>query len=275
VNAWLPESAVIALPLVRLILPKTLRVASVRGNPLRNVGKFGFAYRKVLRASDRVLLNAAHLAKIVVENFGISPERVEVIPNGVSIPEYVSDVSHQPPTAVVIANFHSYKGHLLLLEALAKVTTPIKVRLCGIGSTHTDIDEAISSLGLASVATIVDSPADIASELRAAQFAIHPSTTEGLSNAILEELASGLPVIAFDIDGNLPLISHGENGLLVKQSDVEQLARAIELMAADGELRIQLASGARASAEKYSWESSASRYAKTFSELIEKSGITN
>jgi glycosyltransferase involved in cell wall biosynthesis len=270
VNAWLPESAVIALPLVRIFLPKCPRVASVRGNPLVNVGLFKIIYRTVLRSSDRILLNADHLANIVVDEFGISTKRVEVILNGVDIPPTKSDVDVEPPTAVVVANFHNYKGHQILLEALAKVSTPLKVRLCGKGMGLTEIAQAIDSLQLKSVVSIVDGPADISSELRQAQFAIHPSLTEGLSNAILEELASGLPVIAFDIEGNLPIIHHGFNGLLVKSGDIDQLAASIELLASDVSVRRTLSDGARLKVQEYGWESCVGKYEKAFAHLIQR-----
>jgi len=207
VNAWLPTSAVIAFPLVRILLPGCLRVASVRGISRPGARIFGKVYRIALGSAHQILPNAKYLVDIAVDKYKIPSDRVEIIPNGVEIPEDRSNVSPQPPTAVVIANFHHYKGHHVLLKALAQGSSPIKVRFCGAGDSRKEIEDAINSLGLSAVVTIVNSPADIPSEMRRAQFAIHPSSTEGLSNAILEEMATGLPVIAFALDGNSPVVA--------------------------------------------------------------------
>jgi glycosyltransferase involved in cell wall biosynthesis len=64
----------------------------------------------------------------------------------------------------------------------------------------------------------------VPAELARAGFAIHPSRTEGLSNAILEELAAGLPVVAMDVGGNSMLIDPGMNGYLLAVGDHTSLA---------------------------------------------------
>ena len=61
----------------------------------------------------------------------------------------------------------------------------------------------------------VTAPANVREELQRAQFAVHPSRTEGLSNAILEEMAAGSPVVASSVGGNPSLIDDGITGFLV------------------------------------------------------------
>jgi glycosyltransferase involved in cell wall biosynthesis len=101
--------------------------------------------------------------------------------------------------------------------------------------------------------TLVDPPADVPAELAAAQFAVHPSHTEGLSNAILEQLAHGLPVIACRVGGNPQLIADGVNGLLVPPADPAALAAAIATVTTDPELRTRMAHAARTAATRYDW----------------------
>jgi glycosyltransferase involved in cell wall biosynthesis len=80
-----------------------------------------------------------------------------------------------------------------------------------------------------------------------------PSRHEGLSTALLEAMAMGVPVVATRVGGNPELVEHGETGLLV-DPDPEQLARAIALLLEDQGLAKRLAeSAARVAKERYSW----------------------
>jgi glycosyltransferase involved in cell wall biosynthesis len=268
VNAWLPESVVIGLVFAQIFSPKSLRISSVRGNSQSHSALFRFILRMAYRSSSKVLFNGRHLARISIGKYGLKQSQVEIICNGVDIPRDISDVTVQPPTAVVVANFHNYKGHRLLLDALTKVQTPIKVRLCGSGGIKSQIAALVDKKNLSSIVTLVDEPADVAVELSAAQFAIHPSLTEGLSNAILEELAAGLPVVALDIKANAQVITDGEEGLLVKAEDVDALASAIDLLARDVRLRSRLSAKARDRALDFGWGSNVRDYENVILSLV-------
>ena len=87
-----------------------------------------------------------------------------------------------------------------------------------------------------------------------------PSRHEGLSTALLEAMAMGVPVVATKVGGNPELVEHGETGLLV-DPEPGQLARAISLLLEDGSLARRLAgNAARVAREKYSWPVVYKRY---------------
>src|SRR6202008_5165691 len=79
--------------------------------------------------------------------------------------------------------------------------------------------------------------AEIPLFVRAAEVFVLNSTYEGLSHTLLEVCALGTPAVATDIGGNPEVIEHGENGLLVPVHDPAELARAIERLLGDPELR--------------------------------------
>jgi glycosyltransferase involved in cell wall biosynthesis len=226
-------------------------------------------YRRQLRCADAVVCNAPHLAQEAIDRHHAPSSRTSVIANGVDTSARSTPVDTQPPTAVVVANFHAYKGHADLLHALALVpeTVEVFVRLCGTGRGRDEMRELAKTLGVDARVVFVEPPADISAELRHAQFAIHPSHTEGMSNAILEELGAGLPVIACNVGGNPGLISSEVNGLLVPASDPVALAAAVTRMVLDPVLRGQMSQMARASAEQHSWPACTQAHIELYSEV--------
>jgi len=91
---------------------------------------------------------------------------------------------------------------------------------------------------------------------------LFPSRHEGMPNALLEAMASGLPVIASCIAGNEELVADGETGYLVPSEDVKSLQAALKKLLRDADLREQMGKASRQNVEtNYSWESTAQQYA--------------
>lgn len=257
VMAWLPTAIWPTLLLARWLTRARL-IAGIRGEIFDDLlGWQRGPLRRAFAYADCVTINSPHLEAIAAR-WGVETARVRFVPNGVTMPLVLGDPGVDPPTAVVVANYRWYKGHDILIDALGSVTAPVVVRLCGEG----DITETLArarARGVTHKIEFVPDPADIPAELRAAQFAIHPSTQEGLSNAILEEMAFGLPVIAAEVGGN-PLLISEATGRLVPVSDPVALAAAIDEMAKDPNLRVVLGKQARARAADFDWASCAARY---------------
>ena len=95
------------------------------------------------------------------------------------------------------------------------------------------------------------------------------SRVEGCSNAILEAMALGRPVIATRVGGNRELIRHGETGLLIEPRDPAALAEAIQRLLGDRTLRLELAARARAQlSERFSQQEMVEQYQILYSQLI-------
>lgn len=221
-----------------------------------------------LRKADAVVCNAPHLREEILDQLRLDPGRVRVIPNGVDLPDWRSDTSGQPARGVVVANFHDYKGYDVLLESLTRVTEPVTVHLCGTGDVRAEMQALAGRLGLDAMVTFVEPPADVPAELRAAQFGVHPSRTEGLSNAILEQMAAGLPVIASDVGGNPVLVEDGVNGLLVPVGDPIALAAAITTLATDPARRARMGEESRRRAASLSWDACTGAHVALYEELL-------
>lgn len=207
--------------------------------------------------ASAVVANARAVAEDARVNEGVPGHKLEVIHNGIDLPKDVADPGVEPPTAVIIANLIHYKGHLDLVQALARCRTPVVVRCFGEGPMRWQVEKAISDAGLVD-RMVIEGRRPSAREVYAeAQFAILASHTEGMPNAVLEAMAAGLPVVATDVGGCGELVQHGVTGLLVPPRDVEALSSAIDRMAGDARFRASAGAAARARAARHSWEANA------------------
>ena len=105
--------------------------------------------------------------------------------------------------------------------------------------------------------------------LTAADLFVLPSLEEGMSLAMLEAMATGLPIVATDIPGNREIVTHGEHGLLVPPTDVHSLSTAIERLLDDRRLAARLANAARDRARQhFSVAETVDRHLELFEDLI-------
>lgn len=105
--------------------------------------------------------------------------------------------------------------------------------------------------------------------LQAADLFVLPSSTEGLSNSMLEAMSCGLPVLATTVGGAPDVIEHGKNGFLIPPDDVDSLQRGLQTLLADGTLRFTLGSNARARIlADFSLDSVADRLAALYERLL-------
>ncbi len=145
-------------------------------------------------------------------------DKIVVIPNGIDL--------KRVPVASMSSNFivgalgrlESRKGHSDLLAAAPLVLDRIpgaRFLLVGDGPERAALVRQAHNLGIAdrvALRGLVAHGADVLSEMSV--FAL-PSHVEGMSNALLEAMAAGLPVVAADVGGNAEVMVAGETGLLV------------------------------------------------------------
>ena len=99
---------------------------------------------------------------------------------------------------------------------------------------------------------------------------IFPSTTETLGNVVLEALASGLPAVVVDRGGPQDLIEHGTNGYVARSNDVLDIARYLEPLLSDSQLRRRMGAAARASAGSRDWEEINQGLLDSYRQVIEE-----
>jgi glycosyltransferase involved in cell wall biosynthesis len=184
---------------------------------------------------------------------GVAPARIVRMASGVNACEFCSGPSKVEagllprPRVIFTGRLHPQKNLPLLLEAWVDVArrTNANLILVGPGNDRQRLIELAGSLGIAERVMFVgavDSPADY---LRAADIFVLPSVAEGMSNSLLEAMATALPCVVSGIGGNTDLIADGRTGRLVIQPTAEAWSNTlIELLENPSEARL-LGSAAR------------------------------
>jgi glycosyltransferase involved in cell wall biosynthesis len=152
---------------------------------------------------------------------------------------------------VVVANLIAYKGHRDLIEALALAAPklpPAWQVLC-VGADNDlrpELETLAAAKGLSGNLRFLGQRFDVGRLLEAADFGVLPSrANEGFSNAILESMRAGLPVVVTDVGGNAEAVVDGETGFVVPPADPPALAEALLLVAEDPALRRKLGEAGR------------------------------
>lgn len=210
--------------------------------------------------ADAILVNSDAVRRDVERTERPDPRKFVTVHNGVEPVEpwdatqiaafrEREGVPRDAVVAISVANFYGYKRHLDLVEAATHIlpTFP-KMLFLLVGrdaGTMAATRERIDALGLSASFLIAGPKRDVADLLRASDLFVHPSGEEGFSNAILEAMAAGLPVVAYAVGGNTEAIVDGETGLLASPRDVLALGDAMGTLLANPEKRATMGEAGR------------------------------
>jgi glycosyltransferase involved in cell wall biosynthesis len=170
----------------------------------------------------------------------------------------------EAPVIVAAGRLVGVKGFDRLIRAftwVAEAHPGWRLRICGGGPARAALAGLIDELRLGGRVELAGKVRDMEAELEAASVFALSSSFEGMSLALLEAMAKGLAVVAFDNSGGpCQVIEHGADGLLVPGGDERALARAICGLIESPELRRRLGDGARRKAAAYGIESVGPRW---------------
>jgi sugar transferase (PEP-CTERM/EpsH1 system associated) len=197
------------------------------------------------------------LSEWLVHTVGVDSRRVTQIYNGVDIQRFAPRVGPRPPlgpegfasqdTLVVgtVGRMHAVKDQLTLVRAFLHIlaTVPqarawLRLVLIGDGPLRQEASQLLRTAGAESLAWLPGERQDSPDIMRAWDVFVLPSLREGISNTILEAMASGLPVVATRVGGNPELVEEGHTGQLVPPADPVSMAEAIGIYGRDRGLAV-------------------------------------
>jgi glycosyltransferase involved in cell wall biosynthesis len=202
----------------------------------------------VHRLADYVLVNSEKIAEELQQSRTVQSEQIVYIPNGLDLERFTPkprhDRSSRPFTVGTLANLRPEKGlaHFIHAAAVVHKRFPkICFALWGQGLLREELEGLVHELGLHGTVEFRGQTAAPEVALRQLDIFVLPSLSEACSNALLEAMATGLPVVATRVGGNTALVKDLITGLLVPPSNPDALAKAIIKLVEEPLLATELA----------------------------------
>lgn len=191
----------------------------------------------VVRSSKKVIVPSAYL-KSMVQRWGVSPEKIAVIYNGIEIPVPMVEPAEklERPLVVSVGRLVSWKGFEGVIQALRDEPS-WHLAIVGDGPLRANLESLVRQNGMTDRVRFAGTlPREkLHGWLNAADVFVLNSTYEGLPHVLIEAMSLGTPVIASDIAGNREVMSHEKEGLLVPPGDSAALHSAIAKTLSDAE----------------------------------------
>lgn len=251
--------------------------------------------RRILRrfayaAADVIFTVTEELRTYHARQARLPVERIRVLPNGADMSRFAPGTGGRQKTRQqlglndeslvigAVGRLVPIKDHTTLLKAaeiLISHGKPVKVLLAGSGPELGKLEEFVAaSSRLSGRVVFAGAVPDIAPLLKAIDIFVLPSLSEGMSNTLLEAMASSLPVVATRVGGNPELVEEERSGWLFKAGDVVGLAAILERIGLDSRLRQEFGEAARQRAvQHFSLEVMIEGYRSLYIELARKRGV--
>jgi len=244
-------------------------IAALAGVPVRIHGEHGWdaadlhgtspSSQRIRRACRPAIHHHVTVSKDLDRwlgtRIGVRPDRVSQIYNGVDVERFgpgrarPSDApwgAHEHPIVIgTVGRLERTKNQGLLLDAFARLVAPVPERsrtlwlvVAGDGPDRTSLESRARTLGIAERVWFAGSRSDVPAVMRALDVFVLPSLNEGISNTLLEAMASARPVVATSVGGNPELVEDQVTGFLVASQQPDELADRIARYVSTPELAV-------------------------------------
>jgi len=217
-------------------------------DPTGDNKKYQWERRLLALFIDRFIPLSKQLENYLLDKARVSPQKITRIINGVDTDRFFPRAVRRPVPAdcpltlsdqdfVVgtIGRMHGVKDQITLVKAFIEahrraglgLRARMKLVVIGDGPLREPALQLLAGHGLGGQAWLPGQRGDNAELLRCLDLFVLPSQAEGISNTLLEAMATGLPVLATDVGGNPELVADGVTGTLVAANDAEAMAQHI------------------------------------------------
>ncbi len=216
---------------------------------------------KIWKRAAFVVANSGGLRDLALQS--APTQSIEVIPTGVDTGYFsrktVVASDDAPFTIVSTGRLIERKGYAYLIEALCGLEN-VRLKLLGDGNLQENLARAAATARVSVDFMGACSKEQVATALARADLFVLPSLNEGMSNSLLEALASGLPAVVTDVGGSAELVTDNVNGFIVPKANSGALRRAVEVYVRNRRLKELHGPASRRIAEKMSVAENARKY---------------
>jgi len=166
------------------------------------------------------------------------------------------------------------KAFIQAMQLRPALRRHVRLAMIGDGPLRAEAQALIDRAGLADLCWLPGERSDVPDVMRSFSCFVLPSLAEGISNTILEAMATGLPVVATDVGGNAELVSRGVTGEIVPADDADAMCQALIRLAEDSAKAAEMGRAGRAEAERrFSLQAMVSSYRSLYEQLAGPAGI--
>ncbi len=258
----------VALSIIASLGLKTKLVETIHSTVL----EFEKLHKNFIRYKvDKFVAISLKCRDIIENRLKVPPENIELIYNGINIEKFrASDrvINKTADSVVIIGRLESVKDHSSLFDAFnllikklenANIKIPT-LYIIGDGTIKNELEIKVRNLNLENYIKFLGSRSDIPDILLKSDCFVLPSKWEGLSIALLEAIASGIPVVATNVGSNYEIIEDGKNGFLVDKENPAQFADALFKVLSNSELRRKFSSYSRDKVNEFNIKHTSEKY---------------
>jgi glycosyltransferase involved in cell wall biosynthesis len=227
--------------------------------------------------ADHLVCNSRREKDLLSQRYGISPERVTLIPNGVDTSFFApaaGPARPKEPVVLAVGRLVPVKDHELLIQAFRLVLAEhpqAALWLVGDGPLESVLQKLAEETLPPGKVRFFPGQVDVRPFYAQASLLVISSVCEGVPNVVLEAMASSLPVVATEVGGLPEVVVPGQTGWLVPRHDPLAMAAAINRLLGEAEARQAFGEAARRRAEEaFSMASFARRHEELFQRLLDR-----
>lgn len=223
------------------------------------------ASRFLARRCDLITAVSEDIIPLLLAEWNVPAQKIVKMPIGVALHEFDFHADRRAAKArlqvpeqafvlgAVVGNFRAVKDMPTMFRAfqIVRQKIPNALLLVAGGGNQKIAEQQAAEIGVAAAVKFLGERRDIARVMAAFEVYVNSSIYEGMSNAILEAMAAGAPVVATAVGGTPSIVRHELTGLLVPPQAPEQLAAALQLLQPDQALYKSIRRNARAYVERH------------------------
>lgn len=231
----------------------------------------------------KIVANSYSVKKLTEKKEHTRNGQVEVILSGIDAMRFHNirkdsdlkarlNIPERDKVVGIVANFSPVKHHATFIKAAREITAvrkDVSFVLVGNGKMRSELESLGASLNIANKLVFTGPQSDVIPYLSIMDVGVNCSAREGLSNAVMEYMAAGIPCVVSDTYGNIDLITHNENGYTFKVDDYKTLAKLILGLFDDAETRQKFIKNAYGKIQyELSLEAMLSRYEQFYNSMV-------
>ena len=243
-----------------------------------------------LRAGARLTSVSEAGRRRLCEQTSAPPGRVDLLPNGVDLSRFADPhdarrasirkelrVDRDAFVIGAVGSLTPVKRHDVLLSAVARAAKTVDnmhLLIVGDGPLRATLTRQAQADGIEDRVTFAGTREDVPALLAAMDVHVCASESEGMSNALLEGLAAGLPIIATDVGDNALVVRDGVEGRIIQPGSGTSLADLIVQLANNPEMRRRFATAAKTRAKQYDFQETVHLYERYYHGLLARSALS-